>query len=206
MNTTAITERPVPQGARLSKEQRRDHLLDCAAQLLVDGGVAAMTMEGVAALAGVSKALPYAHFENATAMMQSLRERELDRLATRISGNTAQVEGLEAIVRAAVHAYFESIRERGTVLVAVLQNLPMEDEEADQRQNPTFFEEVLQEHLGLSDEAAHVASAVFVTGIDGAVDVWVRGRATQEQAEDLYARLLLGGVLAVAAQERDAAL
>ena len=54
---------------RLTRAQRRDHLLDAAAELVGLKGVGAVTMEGVAARAGVSKALPYTHFDDATDLL-----------------------------------------------------------------------------------------------------------------------------------------
>ena len=189
---------PTTERTRLGRAARRDQLLDCAAELLVDGGLGAVTMEGVAAQAGVSKALPYAHFDNATDLVRGLRDRELLRLGNRILRATAAVEGLEPAARAAAHAYFETIRERGAELVAALRSLPMDDEETARREDPAFFAPLLQRHLGLSPDIAHTVSAIFVAGVNGAVDAWVTGRLSQAEAEDLYVRLLLGGAAAVA--------
>ena len=89
------------RGPRLRRDQRRDQLLDSAAALLVERGPGAITMEGVAAEAGVSKALPYAHFDNATELLRQLRDRELDHLRDRLLAASAGVEGFERLVEAA---------------------------------------------------------------------------------------------------------
>jgi AcrR family transcriptional regulator len=49
---------------RLTRDSRHDALLDEAARLLAEGGFSAVTMEAVAARAGVSRPLVYKHFDN----------------------------------------------------------------------------------------------------------------------------------------------
>ncbi len=129
--------------------------------------------------------------------MRGLRDRELDRLGERLARAVEGAADLEATIRAAVHAYFETIRERDAVVVAALRGLPPDTDETTARENPAFFTEVLQAHLELPRTVAQVASAVFVKGIDGAVDEWISGRASEAEAEDLYVRLVLGGAKAV---------
>ena len=51
-------------GARLTAAQRKQQFLDVAAQLVVEQGADTVTMEAVAARAGVSKALSYRYFSN----------------------------------------------------------------------------------------------------------------------------------------------
>ncbi len=159
-------------------------------------------MEGVAAAAGVSKALPYAHFDNATELLRQLRDRELDGLRDRLIAGAEGVEGLEPLVTSAVHTYFEVIAERGAVLVASLRRLPLDHDEQARRRNPQFFVELFREHLGLSAPVARVASAVFVTGIDGAVEPWVLGEVSRSTAEAILVRLTIAGTAAVAEAEQ----
>jgi AcrR family transcriptional regulator len=186
------------RGRRLRRDERRDQLLDSAATLLVDRGPAAVTMEGVAAAAGVSKALPYAHFDNATELLRGLRDRELDRLREHIISSAEGLEGLEALVASGVHAYFDVINERGAVLVASLRGLPLDDEESARRRNPGFYVDMFGTFLGLPPEIAQLVSAVFVTGIDGAVEQWVKGEVSRATAERVLVRLTIGGATAVA--------
>jgi len=48
----------------LAAPQRRDHLLDVAARLVRQGGWAALSMQGLAAAAGLSRQLVYAYFDS----------------------------------------------------------------------------------------------------------------------------------------------
>src|SRR5262245_35991229 len=59
--------RPARQSPRpyLSAPKRRDHLLDAAGRLVRSGGWTALSMQGLAAAAGVSRQLVYEHFATA---------------------------------------------------------------------------------------------------------------------------------------------
>jgi AcrR family transcriptional regulator len=65
----------IARSTKLTRGERRESLLDAATELLGAGGPGAVTMEGVAAAAGVTKALPYRHFPNADAVLVALVER-----------------------------------------------------------------------------------------------------------------------------------
>ena len=101
---------------RLSKASRRDQLLDSAAELLLRRGTNGITMEGLAAQAGVSKALPYVHFDNAEHVLLELYRRELQGFGERVNAAVAQRKGVEARMRAAIHTYFDVVTERGAIL------------------------------------------------------------------------------------------
>lgn len=202
------TAGPAPRvtRTRLSREQRREQLLDSAASVLIDKGVAALTMEGVAEVAGVSKALPYSHFENASELLKALRDRELDRFGESIVGAVRDADGYEARIAAAVHSYFGFIAHRGSVLVAVLRSMPMDESEQQKRQNPAFFAKIFQKELGMSEATAKVASSVFVVGVSGAVDAWVSEVANRATIEAITVQAVVGGAAAIAAAERAGAV
>ena len=52
------------------------------------------------------------------------------------------IDGLEPLVTAAVHTYFDVIADRGAVLVASLRSLPLDHDEQARRRNPEFFVEL----------------------------------------------------------------
>ena len=51
-----------PGASRLPAAERRDRFLDVAAEILIEGGLRALTMERLAERSGVSKGLGYAYF------------------------------------------------------------------------------------------------------------------------------------------------
>ncbi len=59
-------------GARLSPEDRRRHLLDVSRAIVEENGVGALSMESVAAEAGVSRGLVYTYFSNRAGLVDAL--------------------------------------------------------------------------------------------------------------------------------------
>jgi AcrR family transcriptional regulator len=155
-------------------------------------------MEGVAAQAGVSKALPYTHFDNATDLLRALRDRELDHMRDQIHGARDAATGYEATVAAAVHAYFDVLRDRGAVLAAVMGSLPMDDEDVLLRENPHFYADLFEQELGLPTELAELTSSIFVSAVPGAAQAWARRRTHRATAEATLVRVILAGAAAVA--------
>ena len=104
---------------RLTKSGRRHQLLDVAAARVVEHGVAQMSMERLAEWAGVSKALPYAHFENVEAVLVALYQREWVAIGRHIvTALDAAPPGSDlAAVRAA--AYLDAVGERAAVIEAL---------------------------------------------------------------------------------------
>src|SRR5205823_5613658 len=90
--TSTATSPPIPPAApprppvrrRLPGDLRRRQLLDVAIELLSEGGAEAVTMEGVAARAGVSKALGYRYFDNADQLLLALHDREMAEMGIRV--------------------------------------------------------------------------------------------------------------------------
>ena len=61
---------------RLSPEDRRNQILDCARQVILEHGLSTLTMERLAAQAGVSLPLIYKYFDTRLQMLQALLIRE----------------------------------------------------------------------------------------------------------------------------------
>ena len=133
---------------RMSRDQRRAQLLDVAADLLINMGAQAVTMERLAEWAGVSKALPYSHFDNSNDVLLALRNRENERLAEQIwlVATTARVGNRTAAVTA---AFFDAV-ENSSDLLGVLTGpgaIVAGPDEARQREGAEFVVEVLETAL-----------------------------------------------------------
>src|ERR1039458_10365597 len=91
-----------------ARADRRDSLLDVAAQMVADGRVEQLSMESVAAVAGVSRALVYKHFINRHDLLGALYERESallhERLSTDVRAARGLTEMLGALARGALAA------------------------------------------------------------------------------------------------------
>src|SRR3954454_24067095 len=118
-NRHAYSVPPMPQApsrTRLTKEARREQLLDTAADMVLTRGFDALTMEAVAQEAGASKTLGYAYFANVENLIESLYERELSALYEAVEAATQEVIGLDARIAAAVHASFDIVEQRGMLI------------------------------------------------------------------------------------------
>lgn len=112
----ALALRHTEPTRRLSRDARRQQLLDTAADLLQRDGADALTMEGIGQAAGASKTLGYAYFDNVEHVVVALRERELHELYARVREAAAAAETFDERVAAAFHAYFDIVAARGPLL------------------------------------------------------------------------------------------
>jgi AcrR family transcriptional regulator len=180
-------------GTRLTKEARRSQLLDSAADLLLERGLAGVTMEGIAAQARVSKALPYVHFDNAESVLLALRRREVGSIGHEVTQALAsQVEPV-ARIGAAVHAYFDAVVDRGAILSMLTQLRPSASHRADgeARAGHRFVAKLYVSELGLSERAARVSAGLLLGALHGAVDALAHGEGSRRHIEEAVVRLAL---------------
>jgi AcrR family transcriptional regulator len=182
------------------KAARREALLDAAATLLVDEGLYRFTMEALAAAAGVSKALPYQHFGNATAVIAALYEREIGALGTSIRDATRAVEGREARISASVRAYFDLVEERGPVLVHLAgTGSPIPRTLFGQfPPAPLSLVDLVGETIDVPRSQAGVLAAIVSSIAVAASDGLARGDGSRVEMEALATTAILGTLRMVA--------
>ena len=178
---------------------RREQLLDAAARLVGERGLLAFTMEGVAAEAGVSKALPYRHFSNAEDALVALYRRELARLAEAILRAVAGIEGGDEILTAAVRAYFDEVADRGDLLNALAGAGSPVPEMADgaPRPAPPLVIELLRRGYGLGGKQAIVLATIVTGLVTAGSDSLGRGEAARSTVERITIAAAVGAVRAV---------
>jgi AcrR family transcriptional regulator len=205
--TSAEREAPAPRpSARLSKADRRTQLLDAAADLAVERGFDAVTMEGVAARAGVSKALPYQHFDNSDELIGALFEREEAILDERVFGAIAAEHELADKIRVGVHAYFGTVQDRGLLHTVLLQpgfgpGRWREIQQARARQAVGFFSALFRREFGFEKRTATIAASTVLTAVQGALTTWVHGHTERAEVERVLVQLIVGGLQSLAASE-----
>lgn len=190
---------------RLPREERREHFLDVAARLVAEGGVDAVTMEGVASAAGVSKGLGYAYFTNADDLVLALLQRELGKLGAEMARAVRTADGFEAKSRAAIHAWFDAVAERGPLLGALTQagvgRGPAEQtRKGYNRQMEEFWGEVAERELGTPRRQASIVAAVFIAGTRGLLERWVECRDPRTLLEDTYVEAIMGALRGIASK------
>jgi AcrR family transcriptional regulator len=193
----------------LSASTRRDGLLDVAADLLVEHGPAGVTMDAVAAAAGVSRPLVYKHFANRDDLLVELHRRESDRFEAAVRTAVTGVRGFEALVRATAGAVLNAPLHQARTFAALVRAEPASDTLRDATRkrsegNRAFFARLAAAEFGLDEPTADAAVAVFFTGLDSLVG-WSRSRRSalsRDALLDLYVALVLGGLREVASSTK----
>jgi len=178
---------------RLSKRARRDQLLDTAAALLVESGGTSLTMEGLAAAAGVSKALPYTHFANSDDVEAQLYQREITDLGEAVVTAMSGLARGRAQVEAAIAAYFGFVEERGAVL-SVLSTRPAVTSTADPELGPSFVAELVASNFDIDHRRAKLFGELMLGALMAATTMWARGAATRAVAQDVSVEFILGAL------------
>lgn len=173
--------------SRLSREARREQLLDAAARLVVDRGSTAVTMERLAEWAGVSKALPYAHFDNSDEVLVALYRRVVTELGQRVLDALESAEPGIDKVELVVRTYLDTVADLGPVLSAVTapgsQSAALAD--GDQRIGPRFVARLLIDHFDLPRSRADAVAPILLAALTGAVAAWADRAGTRRQVEEM---------------------
>jgi TetR/AcrR family transcriptional regulator, transcriptional repressor for nem operon len=80
---------PTPSPRRQPPDVRREQILDAAARVLVERGLAATTMAEVAEAASVAKGTVYLYFESKAELLAELRARYFEEFASMLGGPPA---------------------------------------------------------------------------------------------------------------------
>jgi AcrR family transcriptional regulator len=193
--------------SRLPRARRRDHLLDAAAQLIVSGGVEAVSMESVADRAGVSRPLVYKHFANRTDMLVDLYRREARLLYFELSKVVRAAPTVEDMYRSLIRAALQASNQRGALFAALRSagawNRELRHEHrARDRQTVQFFAEHASAEFGIPPAEAQAATMMLLTAIESVLTQWRTSRtpANAELLEETYVDLIVGGLDRIAAR------
>lgn len=88
-------------------ETTKDRLVTAASQLLDLGGIDAVTLRGVAERVGVSHNAPYKHFEDRSALLAAVAERDFIELRNAFEAALHRGEGAGTALRAALGAFID---------------------------------------------------------------------------------------------------
>jgi AcrR family transcriptional regulator len=187
---------------RLTPEVRREQILDETARIILDEGMSAVSMEGVARGANISKGLVYAYFPNRTDLLSALLLREYAHFQEHGRRLLAEAGSFRESVRATTAAYLEHVAERGP-LIDRLMNEPevaraMERVDARERQlTASYFGHQIAREFGLS-ETLGASVADLLMGLTGAAGNHVRQtHADREQTLDLVCTMIFAALQAV---------
>jgi AcrR family transcriptional regulator len=190
--------------ARMPAAERRHHLLDVASEIIVEHGPEALTMEGLAVRAGVSKGLGYAYFANRDEILVAVFDRETAELDRRVAAAMVDAESFEDRIRATVTATFDTLAERGVLMGRLLQRettvgSPLAARQQErQRVVERYYGQLAVDAFGLQAVVAEAAGAILLAGVAVVINLWAQRRMNRYQLEELYLRIVLGGLTALA--------
>jgi AcrR family transcriptional regulator len=105
-----------PRNKRLKVEHRRSELIDAAARLVVEQGYLPLSIERLAVIAGVSKALVYSYFPTQYALLNAILEREVFGMFAGGLDTASQVKDLDQAALLCAMLYFEHVARAGPLL------------------------------------------------------------------------------------------
>jgi AcrR family transcriptional regulator len=186
---------------RLARADRRDLLLDAAAELVATGDIEAVSMEAVAERAGVSRPLVYKHFANRSDLLAAVYQRESALLHAELTADVSAADSLEETFRALIHGALRAQASRGATFATLrMAGLRTRERREEQRQRDRttlrYFAGQAVREFGLDRHQARAAVAILLGAIDAALAQW-RGRPTRDHAallEDTYVSLAMGGL------------
>lgn len=189
-----------PRALRLSAAARREHLLDVAASMLNEAGFEALTMEGLAERAGVSKGLGYVYFENADDLALALFDREVARIYHRIeialSGSAS--EPFEERLHRALSAYLDVVLERGILLGPLQARFGARWVKRKGRRRIAgfvdFWAQQLIAELAMAPERARIVARMLLAATETCAREWRDGRLSREEAENICVGFVTGGL------------
>ena len=172
---------------RIKGPARRERLLDAAAQIVLKHGVAAVTMEAVALLNGVNRAMAYRYFADRDDLLGALLEQEYQRQTEHVTTNVDASSDLEGALRYALRHWFghgELFRRLATDTGPLAARAA-----AIRREDALLWAEGMQKTFDLSHEVALRLAAFAVGGSFGVFEA--RDRADDDRIIDDVVRSIM---------------
>jgi AcrR family transcriptional regulator len=121
------TKRRRRYAPRMAPEQRREHLIDAALEVILERGYAGVSIEAIAREAGITRPVVYDHFPNLNRLLHAVIEREerisLEQLAKVVPEDPGDHEPGE-LLATGVARFLDAVRSRPATWRIIL--LPLE--------------------------------------------------------------------------------
>jgi AcrR family transcriptional regulator len=158
-----------------------------AEELIGNDGIAALTMEGIAQAAGLSKPRVYDQFSNVGDVLLALLERCGSVLDEAVRRRLIDADGFEEQVVALVQGYFEVFERYKPGLHGLITNEQSVPVVEDARLRRRAFAEsewsvIYQRKLALPADVSDVAAAMMINSLLGAATFLIKHRSTVDRA------------------------
>ena len=176
-------------------------ILDCAAKLVGEEGVSAVTMERLGTEAAISKALVYNYFPSVKLLLQTLLTREYRHLR-RVQLEAAEsAETLEQMVRRVTKVYLSYISDRGLII----ERLSLEPSVANSGdpnkygRDPAvnYIAEILCDNFNIDMEVARATVDISYGMPTAAGQYLIHNDISLQMIEDITVAMILGSYQAI---------
>lgn len=183
---------------RLSPEERTEHLLDAAADVVIESGIEGLTMEAVAERASVSRALSYFYFESRTELIRALYNRELGHLYDAVLPALEGGGTLEERVRAGVRAHFDVVDRRHDLFAILSSAVGGSEYRSDRHKRHRSWEEYVSalasDEFHVSSDEARVLARLLINVNARCAILWKRDGLDRNDVENMCVSFQLGGL------------
>jgi len=186
---------------RLERAERREVLLNAAAEMVADGLVDEISMESVALRAHVSRGLVYKHFSNRHDLLSALYQRESTRLHDELASDVLSASGLRAMLGVLIRGALRAQQTRGATFAALSAEGSRDGTHQITRrrrdgQTLQFFTRQAMSEYQLSEPVARGAMAMTLGSIPNVLAQWRHSPSPRhaEQLEAVYVDMAIGGL------------
>ncbi len=170
--------------------------------MLLEGGIESFTMEGLAARAGVNKALPYYYFETPDNLLQALGGRAYERVSSAI---TATVESRDTFADQ-LEGLLETWLDHGdsrrilAILGAITKPAPalQRAQHAQTLASLMYFATMITNYWPMPNEDALVLAGALMSSSQAMVPTLELAHWSRRRTIRFYARLFTGAIEASA--------
>ena len=186
---------------RLSPEDRRNQILDCARQVILEQGLSTLTMDRLAAQAGVSLPLIYKYFDTRLQLLQTLLIREYKAFRKSFLAAKTTPGSYRDALRGYVDVNFRQFSD-GDILGILLGQADVRkvvDDRARSRSAPFFIKELANEFAippRLAEKIVVMASGASIA----AAEHYNRVGGDRDAQIDQTVTFILGGIEVLRAQ------
>ena len=163
----------------MSPEQRREHLIDAALEVILERGYARISIEAIARTAGITRPVVYDHFPNLNKLLHAVIEREerisLAQLAHVVPEEPGDDDPSE-LLAAGLGRFLEAVTHRPATWRLIL--LPLEGTPPIVRQHVEVNRARVLERI-----QRHVRRAVEHRDVPGQLDMELTARAIRDFCE-----------------------
>lgn len=202
MNTTSTS--------RVSREERREAILDAARRHFVSNGYHGTGMDDVASTLGLSKPIVYQYFSSKHDLYLAVLEKAGENLEETIGAVLNQPGRNRDVVQASVRAFFEFVADDMQYYRLLFDSDMLDDVDAAERVEgvTSAVVERIATHIasdtGLAAPQAQVLASSVVGASESAAKAWLRTSQSDldiDTASDLIAGMMWSGLRALPAQQ-----